>query len=79
MQTAGGGGATEEFGEGLPGLRVTAGKTTSFNYLGWVMTPGGNDWLVVAGKLRKDWKSWMRMMRILGWEGEYPRIYGFVF
>ena len=37
----------------------------TFNYLGWVMTAGDDDWPAVAGNLVKARKSWVRMSRIL--------------
>ena len=40
------------------------------------MTAGYDNWPAVAGNLIKDWKSWMRMKRILGREGADPRISG---
>ena len=50
---------------------------TLFKYMGQAMTAGDDDWPLVAGNLRKDWKSWTRMTRILGQEGADPRISGF--
>ena len=39
---------------------------TSFKYLGRVLTVGDDDWMAVAGNLRKARKSWMQMTKILG-------------
>ena len=47
---------------------------TSFKYLGRFMMAGDEGWLEVAGNLRKALKSWIRTKRILGREGEDPRI-----
>ena len=47
---------------------------TSFKYLGRVITAGDDNWPVVTSNLIKAQKSWTRMTRILGWEGEDPRI-----
>ena len=38
---------------------------TTFKYLGWVMTAGGDDWPAVAGNLVKARKSWGRLESIL--------------
>ena len=42
---------------------------TEFKYLGRVLTPLDDNWPVVMGKMRKAWKRWTRMSRILGQEG----------
>ena len=52
---------------------------TSIKYLGRVMTSGYDKWTVVVGKYRKDRKSWAWMTRIMGWEGEDPRVSRFYF
>ena len=39
---------------------------TLLKYLERVMTEMGYDWSAVARNLRKAWKSWTQMMRILG-------------
>ena len=49
---------------------------TSFNYLGRVMKAGDEDCTVVTGNLRKAWKIWTWMTRILGREGADLRISG---
>ena len=41
------------------------------------MTAVDEDWTEVVGKLRKVWKSWARLERILGWEGANSRVLGF--
>ena len=43
------------------------------------MKAGDDNWLVVVGILRKTWKSWARMTRILDQEGAYLRISGMFF
>ena len=47
-----------------------------FTYLGRVMTAGYDDWPAVAGNLAKARRSWGRLRRILGREGETARISG---
>ena len=47
---------------------------TSFKYLGWVMTAGGDDWPATVGNLRKYQKIWAHLTRILGREGADPRV-----
>ena len=49
-------------------------KFTSFKYLGWLLIEGGYDWTGVASNLGKARKRCTQMKRILGREGEYPRI-----
>ena len=43
------------------------------------MMQGDNYWLAVVGNLRKAWKSWTCITRILGREGEDPRLSRFFF
>ena len=38
-----------------------------------------NNWLEVAGNMRKARKSWILMNRILGWGGAYLSIPGVLF
>ena len=52
---------------------------TSFKYLGRVLTAGDGNWPSVAGNLRKDMKSWMRMTRILSREGSDLKVLGVFF
>ena len=47
--------------------------------MGRVLTAGDDDCLAVAGNLRKDRKSWMRMTRILIREGEILKVSGLFF
>ena len=47
---------------------------TLFKYLGLVLTTGDNDWPALVGKLKRAWKSWAQLKRILGWEGGKPRV-----
>ena len=44
-----------------------------------MLTAGEDDWLAVAGNLRNARKSWARMTRILGWEGQDLKILGLLF
>ena len=50
-----------------------------FKYLGRVLTEGVDDWLAVAGNLRKARKIWMQMVRILIREGADPKVLGLLF
>ena len=43
------------------------------------MITGEDNWLAMAGNLRKASKIWTRMTRILGREGAEPRISGLFF
>ena len=52
---------------------------TSFKYLGRVLTTGDDDWLEVAGNLRKARAIWMRMTSILSREGAEPKVSGLFF
>ena len=47
-----------------------------FQYLGWVLTAGEDDWLAVVGKLGKSQNSWGRLFRILIREGADPKVLG---
>ena len=49
-------------------------SVSSFTYMGRVMTAGDDDWLAVAGNLKKARRSWGRLSRILGREGTTARI-----
>ena len=40
-----------------------------FKYLGRVLTTLDDNWPAVMCKMRKAWKRWTRMSRILGQEG----------
>ena len=42
---------------------------TEFKYLRRVLTNTDDDWLAVAGNIRKARASWGRLVRILGREG----------
>ena len=48
----------------------------SFKYLGQVLMAVDSYWPEVVGNLNNEQKSWALMMRILGWEGAYPRVSG---
>ena len=52
---------------------------TSFKYLEWVLTAADDEWPAVVGNLKKVSKSWAKMTRILGWEGDNPRVLGIFF
>ena len=43
------------------------------------MTVGDDDWPTVVVNLRKDWKSWVRLARILVREGADLRVSGMFF
>ena len=47
---------------------------TDFRYLGRVLTNTHDDWLAVAGKIRKARASWGRLARVLGREGADPKV-----
>ena len=49
-------------------------NTTSFQYLGRVLTVAVENWTAVVGNLRKARKSWVRMTRILSREGADPKV-----
>ena len=49
-------------------------NTTSFQYLGRVLTAAVENWMAVVGNLRKARKSWVRMTRILSREGADPKV-----
>ena len=48
----------------------------AFQYLGWVLTAGDDDWLAVVGNLGKSRKSWGRLSQILSQEGADPKVLG---
>ena len=48
----------------------------TFQYMGRVMTAGGDYWPAVAGNLVKSRKSWVRLSRILSREGSGRRVSG---
>ena len=54
------------------------GKTmeavSEFRYLGRLLTATDDDWSEVAGKIRKARVSWGRLARVLGREGEDPKV-----
>ena len=69
----------ESLNRAFQAYREPLETVTSFKYLGRVLTAGDDDWLAVAGNLRKARESWTRMTRILGREGADPRISGLFF
>ena len=54
-------------------------SVSRFTYLGRVVTAGDDDWLAVAGNLKKARKSWGRLSRILEREGATARRSGTFF
>ena len=52
---------------------------TSFKYLGRVLIVADDNWPVVVGNLKKPWKRWAWMTRILVREGANPRVLGVFF
>ena len=52
---------------------------TLFKYLGRVLTAADEKWMAVAGNLRKERKSWTRLVRILGRERTRSHVYGMFF
>ena len=52
---------------------------TSLKYLGQALTAAYDDWPEVVGNLRKIWKSWAHLARLLGQEGAKPRVSGIFF
>ena len=49
---------------------------TSFKYLGRVLKEGDENWLAVAGNLKKAGKIWMRMTRMMIQERVDPKVSG---
>ena len=47
---------------------------SEFRYLGRLLTETDDDWLVVAGNIKKARRSWGRLDRVLGREGEDPKV-----
>ena len=78
-QTAGGGGAAGEFGEGITGLWGIARASHLVRLTGKGYDGGDKNWLDVAVNLRKAQNIWTRMTRILVREGADPRISGLFF
>ena len=52
---------------------------TSFNYLSRIIKALVHAWLELVGNLRKVRNSWVQLSRILGREGENPRVSGMFF
>ena len=59
--------------------RMPIKMVTHFKYLGRVMKALGEDCPEVVGNFRKARKSWGRLIRILGREGDSPRVSGMFF
>ena len=53
--------------------------TTSFRYLGRVISAADNDWPEVVRNLAKAQAVWKRVTRILSREGARPQVSGFFF
>ena len=47
---------------------------SKFRYLGRILTATDNAWLAVAGNIRKARVIWGRLARVLGREGEDPKV-----
>ena len=47
---------------------------SEFRYLGRLLTATDDDWLEVAGNIRKARVSWGRLARVLGREGADPKV-----
>ena len=47
---------------------------TEFRYLGRLLKATDDDWPEVAGNIKKAWRSWGRLAKVLGREGEYPKV-----
>ena len=52
---------------------------TLFKYLGRVLMAVDENWLAAVGNLRKKWKSWTWMAKILVREVDIPRVSGMFF
>ena len=52
---------------------------TLFKYMGQVLTAVDDEWPAVMENLWKAWNSWVRLERILGWEGYSPWVSGVSF
>ena len=48
-------------------------NVTAFNFLGWVLTTGYDDWTAVVGNLCKARKIWGQLLQILIQEGRIRR------
>ena len=47
---------------------------SEFRYLGRLLSATDDDWLVVAGNIRKARVSWGRLAKFLGREGADPKV-----
>ena len=61
-----------EYGQTLANVRP-------FNNLGRLLSSNNYDWPKVADNLRKLWNTWMRVSRIVGWQGADAKAYGIFF
>ena len=92
--TAGGRGDVVENGEVLSGLRQAFNRPStgllqafgrplvtvnSLKYLVQVLTDLYDYWTEVVGNIRKYWKRWARLARIMGQEGASPWVSGIFF
>ena len=64
--------AFEAYGEPIKNV-------SELRYLGRVLTAGKDDWRAVIGNLGKAQKSWRRLSRVMGREGEDPKVSGNVY
>ena len=51
-------------------------SVSEFNYLGRMLTASDDNWPASVVNLKKAWKPWARMLRVLGWGGSDPWTYG---
>ena len=58
---------------------IPLNTVTSFKYLGQVFIAPDENWLAVVGNLNRARKSWARLTRIQGREGDKPRVSGMFF
>ena len=49
-------------------------EVSEFRYLGRLITATDDDWLAVAGNIRKARVSWVRLAQVLGREGADPKV-----
>ena len=47
---------------------------SEFRYIGRLLTATDEDWLAVAGNIKKARRSWGRLARVLGREGADPKV-----
>ena len=47
---------------------------SDFRHLGRLLTATDNDWLAVAGNIKKAWQSWGRLARLIGRKGADSKV-----